>query len=105
VPTPACPTRGASWACGRQDDAAGGPWRDPPAGAFAAGARGSEFYAFGETAACHGSVSGYACGGPGEPCDDPHRAYFRQTNNVTRGQIAKIGDGVLTSGQGCVLHR
>jgi hypothetical protein len=58
----------------------------------------------GPPAACPGSVSGYACGGPGEPGDDPRRPYFRQANNATRGQIAMIVYGVLTSGEGCVLH-
>ena len=35
-------------------------------------------------------VSGYPCGGAGEPCDPQNRPYFRPSNNVTRGQIAKI---------------
>jgi len=37
-----------------------------------------------------GVMSGYACGGPGEPCDDQNRPYFRAYNNVTRGQASKI---------------
>ena len=37
-----------------------------------------------------GAVSGYPCGGPGEPCDGAHRPYFRPNNNVTRGQASKI---------------
>jgi hypothetical protein len=49
--------------------------------------RNSAFYEFIETAVCHGVVSGYDCGGPGEPC--PGR-YFRQFNNAIRGQIAKM---------------
>jgi len=48
------------------------------------------FYETVETAACHGIISGYTCGGPGEPCDAQGRAYFRQNNDATRGQIAKI---------------
>jgi len=48
------------------------------------------FYEFVETAYCHGIISGYNCGGPGEPCDSQNRPYFRQYNNATRGQIAKI---------------
>ncbi len=51
---------------------------------------GSPFYTFVETAACHGVVSGYNCGGPGEPCDPQNRPYFRQYNDATRGQISKI---------------
>jgi len=37
-----------------------------------------------------GIMSGYPCGGPGEPCDDQNRPYFRPFNNVTRGQASKI---------------
>ena len=35
-------------------------------------------------------LSGYTCGGPGEPCDDQNRPYFRPNNNVTRGQSSKV---------------
>src|SRR5207253_201834 len=48
------------------------------------------FFAVIETAAGRGIVNGYACGGPGEPCDSQHRPYFRPYNNVTRGQLSKI---------------
>ena len=54
------------------------------------------FYAVIETAAAHGIVSGYTCGGvnpqtgAAEPCDTAHRAYYRPANNVTRGQLTKI---------------
>ncbi len=37
-----------------------------------------------------GVMSGYPCGGPGEPCDDQNRPYFRPFTNVTRGQASKI---------------
>jgi carboxypeptidase T len=37
-----------------------------------------------------GVMSGYDCGGEGEPCDDENRPYFRPFNNVTRGQASKI---------------
>jgi hypothetical protein len=38
-----------------------------------------------------GVMSGYACGGPGEPCNPPgNRPYFRPGANVTRGQASKI---------------
>src|SRR5262249_33306692 len=43
------------------------------------------FYAVIETAAAASIVSGYACGGPGEPCDGQGRPYFRPSANVTRG--------------------
>jgi predicted extracellular nuclease len=35
-------------------------------------------------------MSGYDCGGEGEPCDNENRPYFRPFNNVTRGQASKI---------------
>jgi len=59
------------------------------------------FYEFVETAACHGIISGYTCGGPGEPCDDQGRAYFRQNNDATRGQISKIVYLSLTAPSVC----
>jgi hypothetical protein len=38
-----------------------------------------------------GVMSGYACGGVGEPCIPPeNRPYFRPGNDVTRGQASKI---------------
>jgi carboxypeptidase T len=37
-----------------------------------------------------GVMSGYQCGGPGEPCDPQNRPYFRWANPVTRGQASKI---------------
>lgn len=51
---------------------------------------GSTFYSYVETAYSRGLVSGYTCGGPGEPCDPGLRPYFRPGFNVSRGQIAKI---------------
>jgi hypothetical protein len=39
---------------------------------------------------CLGVMSGYACGGPGEPCDVNNLPYFRPGNSVTRGQLSKI---------------
>jgi hypothetical protein len=37
-----------------------------------------------------GAISGYPCGGPGEPCDSENRPYFRVNNSLTRGQASKI---------------
>ncbi|HKP53285.1 MAG TPA: S-layer homology domain-containing protein [Chloroflexia bacterium] len=37
-----------------------------------------------------GVMSGYPCGGEGEPCDEANRPYFRPFTNVTRGQASKI---------------
>ena len=48
---------------------------------------GSTFYDNIRCLACRGIISGYPCGGPGEPCPG---AYYRVGNNVTRGQTAKI---------------
>jgi hypothetical protein len=50
----------------------------------------STFYGYIETAYHHGVITGYNCGGLGEPCDPQNRAYFRVGNPATRGQIAKI---------------
>lgn len=51
----------------------------------------SPFWLFIERVYAHGAISGYACGGPGEPCPG---AYFRPGNNLTRGQLAKISTEV-----------
>jgi hypothetical protein len=53
---------------------------------------GSTFFRYVETAAANNIISGYACGGPGEPCDSQGRRYFRPSRNVTRGQTAKMVD-------------
>jgi hypothetical protein len=43
-----------------------------------------------ERLTAHGAISGYTCGGPGEPCDPQSRPYFRPDASATRGQITKI---------------
>lgn len=48
------------------------------------------FYVGIERLALHNMMSGYPCGGPGEPCDSANRPYFRPSLNATRGQAAKI---------------
>ncbi|HMA33653.1 MAG TPA: S8 family serine peptidase, partial [Chloroflexia bacterium] len=48
------------------------------------------FFSVIETGAADTIVSGYNCGGPGEPCDSANRPYFRPYANVTRGQLSKI---------------
>ena len=51
----------------------------------------STFFAFIGRLASRGFMSGYACGGPGEPCVPPaNLPYFRPGSNATRGQISKI---------------
>jgi len=59
------------------------------------------FYEFVETAFCHGIISGYTCGGVGEPCDSGQRPYFRPAASATRGQIAKIVDLSITGSALC----
>ncbi|HST04250.1 MAG TPA: S-layer homology domain-containing protein [Chloroflexia bacterium] len=51
---------------------------------------GSTFYTYIHCLACQGFISGYPCGGAGEPCNPDNDPYFRPANNVTRGQVAKI---------------
>jgi hypothetical protein len=48
------------------------------------------FYEFIQRLARRGIMSGYPCGGEGEPCGAGERPYFRWGNNATRGQTAKI---------------
>jgi len=81
--------------------AGGWPPGNPPAGTFADVAPGSVFYGYVEAAVCRGIISGYACGGPGEPCDPGRRPYYRQGAAGTRGQIAKIVFLALGAGPGC----
>jgi S-layer homology domain len=51
---------------------------------------GSTFYDFVERLVSRQIMSGYACGGPGEPCGPENRPYFRPNSNASRGQLAKI---------------
>ena len=56
----------------------------------------SSFYPYVRCLACRGVLGGYPCGGTNpqtgheEPCGQTGRPYFRPSNNITRGQIAKI---------------
>jgi len=50
------------------------------------------FYAFINSIYQQDLVTGYPCGGLGEPCDPDHRPYYRPANSVTRGQMAKFID-------------
>jgi len=75
---------------------AGWPLLNPVSKSFEDVLRGSTFYTYIQTASAHAIISGYTCGGAGEPCDPQQRPYFRQFNNATRGQIAKIVYGALT---------
>ncbi|HUS15001.1 MAG TPA: S-layer homology domain-containing protein [Chloroflexia bacterium] len=59
----------------------------PPTPTFVDVPANDPFYTYIETAVAHNVISGYTCGGPGEPC--PGR-YFRPAANVTRGQLSKM---------------
>jgi hypothetical protein len=62
------------------------------------------YYKWVENLATVGAMTGYACGGPGEPCVPPgNKPYFRPGNNATRGQTAKIV--AVTFYPGCSLGR
>ena len=70
-------------AAGFGEPVSGQTFEDVPAG--------STFYEFIERLVARGVMSGYPCGGEGEPCVPPdNRPYFRPNNNATRGQISKI---------------
>ncbi len=73
-------------------DANAAGFGDPPGGQqFADVPAGSPFYLFAYRLGTRAIMSGYACGGPGEPCVPPaNLPYFRANNNATRGQTAKI---------------
>ncbi|MDQ5825292.1 MAG: S-layer homology domain-containing protein [Chloroflexota bacterium] len=51
---------------------------------------GGPFHEFVERLTTRNVMSGYPCGGAGEPCDSQNRPYFRPNANATRGQISKI---------------
>jgi hypothetical protein len=72
-------------------------YSDPPSGqAFEDVPPGSTFYTWVSQVASRGIISGYTCGGSGEPCVSPtNRPYFRPAAGATRGQTAKIVSGVF----------
>jgi hypothetical protein len=48
----------------------------------------------------HSVMSGYGCGGAGEPCVPPHnRPYFRWAANATRAQLSKIDSNAAGYGE------
>jgi hypothetical protein len=67
--------------------ATGYPLVSPPSPTFNDVPLSYPFYTYIETATAHNVVSGYPCGGVGEPC--PGR-YFRIGNNASRGQLCKM---------------
>lgn len=50
----------------------------------------STFYTWVEQLYMHDAISGYDCGGTGEPCGTASLPYFRPNNTATRGQMAKV---------------
>jgi hypothetical protein len=62
---------------------AGGPlFQDVPSN--------SAFYLYIHQLAGAGTLAGYECGGPGEPCGPDNLPYFRPYNSATRGQVSKV---------------
>jgi hypothetical protein len=59
------------------------------------------FYVFIERLAARKVITGYPCGGPGEPCGPNNRPYFRPNSTVTRSQLTMIVAGAFP--QVCVL--
>ena len=53
-------------------------------------APGSAFFDYVQRLAGRGVMSGYPCGGTGEPCGSGNLPYFRPGANATRGQTSKI---------------
>jgi hypothetical protein len=62
----------------------------PPDQTFADVPPSNPFYLWIERLASRGIMSGYPCGGEGEPCGRDNKPYFRWGNNATRGQTSKI---------------
>lgn len=72
-----------SEAAGFDDPVAGQYFQDVP--------EGSTFWLWIQRLVIHEVLSGYPCGGPGEPCVAPgNLPYFRPNGVATRGQLTKI---------------
>jgi hypothetical protein len=70
-------------AAGFSDMPSGQQFEDVPVG--------SAFYTYTYRLVSRNVMSGYPCGGTGEPCVPPaNLPYFRPNNNATRGQTSKI---------------
>jgi hypothetical protein len=57
------------------------------------------FYEFVECLGGRNLISGYPCGGPGEPCGAGDKPYYRPANSVTRAQAAKLVAGAAGFGE------
>jgi hypothetical protein len=64
----------------------------PSGQCFADVVPGSTFYDFVNHLYINNIVTGYACGGAGEPCDGSSRPYYRPGAGVTRGSMSKFVD-------------
>lgn len=78
---------------------------DPGAQAFADVPASHPFYSYINTMSLYGYISGYTCGGPGEPCDSLNRPYFRPASNATRGQIAKMAANAAQYNEAIPVNR
>lgn len=67
---------------GFDDDPGGQIYDDVPVG--------STFYTWVNQLSLRDIISGYPCGGPGEPCHAGNLPYFRPGDSTSRGQISKI---------------
>jgi hypothetical protein len=63
---------------------------DPGPQIFEDVAPGSAFYQWINRLTTRGYMGGYPCGGPGEPCHEGNRPYFRPAAHATRAQTSKI---------------
>lgn len=63
-----------------------------PAQCFADVPVGNTFFEYANHVFQQGVVTGYACGGAGEPCDANNRPYYRPDSQVNRGQMSKFVD-------------
>ena len=72
----------------------GQPEATCPAGGqcFADVPSGNSFYEFVNRLYQQDIITGYACGGLGEPCDAENRPYYRPGSDVTRQQMSKFVD-------------
>ncbi|HKP53981.1 MAG TPA: hypothetical protein VJ183_15180 [Chloroflexia bacterium] len=74
----------------------GAGFSEPPVGqAFEDVPPANPFYVCIERLASRSIMSGYPCGGAGEPCGPDSKPYFRWGNNATRGQVAKIASNTF----------
>lgn len=77
-------------------------FNDTPSGQqFEDIAENSTFYPFVYRLAIRSIMSGYRCGGAGEPCGTGNLAYFRPNSDATRGQAAKITANTFFPG--CII--